>query len=112
MIGPDELTARHYDAVYNLAYRAMGRRQDAEDVTQQTFARALARLADLRDPEAARAWLLRIATNVGLDELRRRGRDVSCEEAPEFWSNVTDPDPLVTPTRAVELRELRVDVWQ
>ena len=44
----------------------------AEDLTQETYLRALQRLHDLRDPQAALAWLYRIATTVTLDWLRRK----------------------------------------
>ena len=44
----------------------------AEELTQDTYARALERSGQLRDPQAALAWLYRIATTVTLDRLRRR----------------------------------------
>lgn len=47
-------------------------RADADDLTQETYARAYAHLGQLRDPQAALAWLYRIATNVALDRLRGR----------------------------------------
>ncbi len=45
---------------------------EAEELTQDTYARALDRIDNLRDPESALAWLYRIATNLSLDHLRRR----------------------------------------
>lgn len=45
---------------------------EADELTQDTYARAFARIGQLRDPEAALAWLYRIATTVTLDRLRRR----------------------------------------
>ena len=44
----------------------------AEELTQDTYARALERMDQLRDPQAALAWLYRIATTVALDRLRQR----------------------------------------
>ena len=53
--------------------RAMVRDQvEAEELTQDTYARAFERSAQLRDPQAALAWLYRIATTVTLDRLRKR----------------------------------------
>lgn len=46
--------------------------QLAEELTQDTYARALERIDQLRDPQAALAWLYRIATTVALDRLRQR----------------------------------------
>src|SRR6266536_1731730 len=45
---------------------------EAEELTQDAYARALERIGQLRDPQAALAWLYRIATTVALDLLRRR----------------------------------------
>ena len=45
---------------------------EAEELTQDTYARALERIGQLRDPQAALAWLYRIATSVSLDRLRQR----------------------------------------
>jgi RNA polymerase sigma-70 factor (ECF subfamily) len=44
----------------------------ADELTQQTYQHALVRLETLRDAQAGLAWLYRIATNVALDQLRRR----------------------------------------
>jgi RNA polymerase sigma-70 factor (ECF subfamily) len=45
---------------------------EADELTQDTYARAFARVDQLRDPQAALAWLYRIATTVSLDRLRQR----------------------------------------
>jgi RNA polymerase sigma-70 factor (ECF subfamily) len=56
-------------------YRMLGSLADAEDMTQETFARAWHARGALADPAAARAWLYRIATNACLDTLRRHKRE-------------------------------------
>jgi RNA polymerase sigma-70 factor (ECF subfamily) len=56
-------------------YRMLGSLADAEDMTQETFARAWRARGELADPAAARAWLYRIATNACLDALRRHKRE-------------------------------------
>lgn len=45
---------------------------EAEELTQDTYARAFERSDQLRDRQAALAWLYRIATTVSLDRLRQR----------------------------------------
>lgn len=45
---------------------------EAEELTQDTYTRAIERIDQLRDPQAALAWLYRIATTVSLDRLRQR----------------------------------------
>ena len=55
---------------------------EAEELTQDTYARAFERIGQLRDPQAALAWLYRIATTVSLDRLRqRRPATVALDEA-------------------------------
>ena len=44
---------------------------DAEDLSQDVYLKALRRIATLRDPGAARGWLLRIARNTCLDRRKR-----------------------------------------
>lgn len=50
----------------------VGDKSLAEELTQDTYARALERIPQLRDPQAALAWLYRIATTIALDRLRQR----------------------------------------
>jgi RNA polymerase sigma-70 factor (ECF subfamily) len=55
---------------------------EAEELTQDTYARAFERSDQLREPQAALAWLYRIATTVSLDRLRqRRPATVAFDEA-------------------------------
>ncbi len=68
-------------------YRIMGSLSEAEDLTQETFVRAWRGRGELADPDAARAWLYRIATNACLDALRRRKRER------RLWG---DPAPMAT----------------
>ena len=51
----DELIDRYYDKVFNLAFRTLGRREDAEDIAQQTFLRALPRLQRRFERQTRRA---------------------------------------------------------
>ena len=68
----DELLAAHADVVYRYALRMAGDRQQAEDLAQETLLRGWRDRAKLREPAAARVWLLRIATNLHRDSLRGR----------------------------------------
>src|SRR5207245_1395553 len=61
--GLHQLIDAHYQALYRYAYRLSGCAADAEDLTQETFGKALARLAQLREPDRAKAWLFRILRN-------------------------------------------------
>lgn len=54
---------------------------EAEDLTQETFLRAYRSEATMRDPNAARGWLYRVATNVCLDQFRKRTPQISLDDA-------------------------------
>ena len=60
--------------VYRFALRLTGSRQEAEDLTQDTFLQAWRRRGRLRDADAARVWLFTIAKNLWNDRLRQKGR--------------------------------------
>lgn len=62
------------DAIYSYVYRLMGNAEDAHDFTQDAFLRAYNALGRMPDDLQVRPWLYRIATNICLDELRRRRR--------------------------------------
>ncbi len=60
--------------VYRFALRLTRNSHQAEEITQDTFVRAYRRRHRLREPNAARVWLLRIAVNLWRDQLRRDRR--------------------------------------
>jgi RNA polymerase sigma-70 factor (ECF subfamily) len=67
-----DLYVSHAADVYAYVLRIVGDRHDAEDVTQQVFAKLLTSLDHYRPGEAPfMAWVLRIARNVAIDHLRR-----------------------------------------
>jgi RNA polymerase sigma-70 factor (ECF subfamily) len=84
-----ELVAEHGPRVYRLAYRLTGNRQDAEDLTQETFVRAFRGLATYR-PGTFDGWLHRITTNLFLDLVRRRAR-IRFEALPDNTERIVDP---------------------
>jgi len=75
----NRLIAENLRRVFSLLYRMVGNLADAQDLTQETFIKALQRRAQLKDPERAAQWLCRIATNTAIDFLRRQGRGGWCE---------------------------------
>ena len=60
--------------VFLLIYRIVRNVDDAQDLTQEAFIKALQRQDQLKDLEKAAHWLSRIASNTAIDFLRRSGR--------------------------------------
>src|SRR5262245_578763 len=65
------LVAEHHAELFRYAYRLTGSVHDAEDLTQQTFLTAQAKLDQLRDAACARSWLYAIVRNTYLKSRRQ-----------------------------------------
>jgi RNA polymerase sigma-70 factor (ECF subfamily) len=62
------------DQVYRVARHLVGSREEAEDLMQETYARAFRSWKSFQPGTNLRAWLLRILTNLNIDRGRRRQR--------------------------------------
>jgi RNA polymerase sigma-70 factor (ECF subfamily) len=62
------------DQVYRVARRLVGSREEAEDLMQDAYARAVRSWRQYQPGTNLRAWLLRILTNLNIDHGRRRQR--------------------------------------
>src|SRR6188472_225943 len=62
------------DQVYRVARRLVSTREEAEDLVQETYARAFRSWRSYRPGTNLRAWLLRILTNLNIDRGRREQR--------------------------------------
>lgn len=60
--------------LHTYIYRLLGSQEDADDLTQEVFMRAFVSWDDLYDRGNLSPWLYRIATNLCVDQLRRRKR--------------------------------------
>jgi RNA polymerase sigma factor (sigma-70 family) len=65
-----------FDRAYRLAYRLVGHPELAEDVAAEALARAFAHWPRISRLEYRDAWVLRVATNLALDALRRKAPDL------------------------------------
>lgn len=75
----NQLVLRWERPIYALAYRVIGREEDARDVCQETFLRALRALPGFRGQAKFSSWLYRIALNLCRDWIRRERRAVELQ---------------------------------
>ena len=68
----DEIVERYQVPVYNLAYRMLGRAEDAEDAAQEAFVRAFTKLHTFDLEKKLSSWLLSITSHLCIDQLRRK----------------------------------------
>jgi RNA polymerase sigma-70 factor (ECF subfamily) len=90
-----------YQALYRYAYRLSGSAADAEDLTQEAFCQAQLKLAQLRDPNRAKAWLFSILRNAYLHRLRneKQHRQVSLDNLNDVAEPLPEPLPEIEPER-------------
>ena len=104
------LVERETRFVYRTCVRILGRPQDAEDVTQETFVAAYRAIGSYRGDGSLRGWLLRIATRRAFRRLAHRQPSVDVDTLPEpvLADSRTDPPRVIV---AWEVRdELRTAV--
>jgi len=107
----NRLVLTYQDAVYNQGLRLLGESAAAADAAQDAFISAFRNLKSYRGG-SFKAWLLRIATNLCYDELRRRKRRpaIPLEPVDDEGEEVESPrwsiDPGERPEEAMERVEL------
>lgn len=109
-----ELIRRYERPVFSLIFRMVRDRELAEDLTQETFVKALNAVESYRPEFKFSSWIFKIANNAAIDHLRRRElQTLSLEGAP----NAVTPeaieatalqlrDRLESPLEELEAREL------
>jgi RNA polymerase sigma-70 factor (ECF subfamily) len=78
----NQLVRRWERPIFALAYRTLGREEDARDVTQETFLRAFRALPGFKGDAKFSSWLYRIALNLCRDWMRKERR-TPVVQAPE-----------------------------
>jgi RNA polymerase sigma-70 factor, ECF subfamily len=89
------LVSRYERPVFNLAFRMLGDREDARDVAQTAFLKALENLHRFDPQYRFFSWLYRIAMNEALDLIGRRGRQTELTDV-----HAADDDLLADATAA------------
>ncbi len=67
-----QFVRRYQRFVYSVAYRYLGRHEDAQDVAQEVFLKAFANLHRFEHRSSVRTWLYRITVRTALSMLRQR----------------------------------------
>ncbi len=73
----DQLVHKHYQRVFQVAWRLTGNRTDAEDLTQEAFMRACRAFHTYRADMPFENWMFRITRNAFIDMTRRRPKTPS-----------------------------------
>lgn len=104
----NQLVLRWERPIYALAYRVIGREEDARDVCQETFLRAFRALKGFKGQAKFSSWLYRIALNLCRDWLRRERRNPFVE-VPD-GAEVVESTGQLDPGESVEAVVVRRDL--
>ncbi|PIE11055.1 MAG: RNA polymerase subunit sigma [Rhodobacterales bacterium] len=107
-----ELTRRLAPRVLAQARRMLGQQAEAEDVTQEAMLRLWRAAPDwVEEGAQVSTWLYRVTANLCTDRLRRGGRNVALDAAPEPVDEAATPmQELQRDARAQALRTALADL--
>jgi len=111
----EEIVRQNQGFIYNLCLSRTGSREDALDVSQETFIKAYRSISGYRGDSKLSSWLYRICSNCVTDFLRRRKEQtVPIDPDPEGEGGIdlADSDPSSLPEEAAERDYLRDAVRQ
>lgn len=108
----DQLVRRYYPKIYGLVYNMTGNREDAEDVVQDVFVKAHAKLGSFRGKARFYTWVYRIAINSTINFRKKRTRKAAMR-LDDLNPDVKQDQAFMrlfsgeTPLRRVKLNELQ-----
>ena len=97
-----ELVELYKDKVYKVSYRMVGNRQEAEDVAQETFLRVYANIGSYDPKYKFSTWIYRIASNLSIDQLRKRKQVYSLDKEVVGTDGLDWHDRLSDPAKGPE----------
>lgn len=89
---------------FRVAYGVLRHREDAEDVAQEAFVRAHRSIAQLRDPQRFKAWLVRVTWRLAIDRVRNDRRRAARELA-------AVPTPVASTEQIASAEERARRLW-
>ncbi|CAH0280391.1 MULTISPECIES: RNA polymerase sigma factor SigW [Peribacillus] len=106
-----EIVEIYKDKVFQICFRMLGNRQEAEDLAQEAFVRAFVNIRSFNITMKFSTWLYRIATNLCIDRLRKKKPDyyldaeVAGAEGLNMYSQIASD--MAKPEEEVESLELQ-----
>jgi RNA polymerase sigma-70 factor, ECF subfamily len=104
----NQLIKRWERPIYALAYRTIGREDDARDVVQETFLRAFRGLSGFKGQAKFSSWLYRITLNLCRDWMRRQRRApvIATPDGVDLVELAGESDNVETADAAVARKDL------
>lgn len=84
------LVERHKDMVFTIAYRILKNREDAEEISQDTFMKAYRSLRKFRKESKFSTWLYRIVYNLCVSQLRKNKKQTDSLDDEDKYLDIED----------------------
>jgi len=108
----ERIVTMYAKRIYNLSYRYTGRREDAEDLTQEIMIRVYQNLNTFRsDAGSFQNWILRVGRNLIIDHYRQTRRYQPAAGSEEMDGMHLEDDKLPNPQQMVEMDEAARFLW-
>lgn len=111
-----ELYARYFDPVYDFVARMTRNRDEAADIAQDTFLKAMNALGGLQKGASFKSWIFTIARNTALNRIEKANRTrplaFEGEDGEEVSFDVVDTDRFSDPEEAAQANAVASLVWQ
>ncbi|MBQ2848446.1 MAG: sigma-70 family RNA polymerase sigma factor [Clostridia bacterium] len=91
--------------VYSVAYGITNDRDEAQDLTQDSFVCVLENIETLKEPEKFKKWLMSITANKSKDYLKKKKPAILTDEQNFIIENLEENEISVLPERAVDTEE-------
>jgi RNA polymerase sigma-70 factor, ECF subfamily len=113
----EELHRRYVGPIFRLVKSKLGDGLLAEDVSQETFLKALRQLESMDSEFNFGGWIHTVARNLCYDELRRRRRDLRAEapdgnEQEDLLERLPATSGRFDPVEVSESNEMRRRIWE
>lgn len=111
-----ELYTRYFDPVYDFVARMTRNRDEAADIAQDTFLKAMNALGGLQKGASFKSWIFTIARNTALNRIEKSNRTrplaFEGEDGEEVSFDVVDTDRFSDPEEAAQANAVASLVWQ
>ena len=111
-----ELYSRYFDPVYDFVARMTRNRDEAADIAQDTFLKAMNALGGLQKGSSFKSWIFTIARNTALNRLEKNARTrpltFESEDGEEVGFDVVDSDRFSDPEEAAQASAVASLVWE
>ena len=86
----EQIYSAYFKSVYRYIWKLSGDEHIAEEITSETFLKAMKSIRDFRGDCDMRVWICQIAKNTYYTYLKKNRRTASLDETE--WQNITDPN--------------------